>query len=119
MTARPPSFLQIFSKLFPNFLQIFGGFLQAFPNFCLVVLGNFKGLAGRKFGNPVFAFLQIFCPRRGRNFFRARAAAAEADAGEALNCQTTGNHYIAYFEKQNNSCDFFPQFARLQDECSS
>jgi len=36
-----------FSKLFPNFLQIFGGFLQAFPNFCLAVLGNFKGLAGK------------------------------------------------------------------------
>ena len=76
--------LQTFSKLFPNFLQIFGGFLQAFPNFCLAVLGDFRGLEGRKFGERPFRFSPNFWLSPRTQFFAQGVEATPtlgADAG--------------------------------------
>ena len=95
-----PSFLQIFSKPFPNFLQIFGGFLQAFPNFPLAVLGNFKGLEGRKFRDrSAFSHFSKFFPQERLEFSHRRAPteAVEVNRGVVFICQTAETQPTTYF----------------------
>ena len=59
---------KIKSKLFASFLQIFVRFLQAFPNFCLVVLGNFNGLRVEKIWRVGFGvFPNFFVSAGNRN----------------------------------------------------
>ena len=57
----------------------------------------------------ISGFLQIFVCRRGGKFSRkgAPTAAAEADGGDVLICQTAEVQPITYFEKQNAFGDFF------------
>ena len=101
------SLLQTFSKLFPNFLQIFGCFLQAFPNFCLAVLGNFKGLGAENLETGLFGFFQIFVPRCGELFAQRTAPAVRwADGGGGSRCQTAETHPTTDFEKQKDFCGF-------------
>jgi hypothetical protein len=94
-----PSFLQIFSKPFPNFLQIFGGFLQAFPNFPLAVLGNFRGLEGKKFGERTFRVSPNFFPQTRLEFPHGGAptAAVEANRGVVFICQTAEIQCTPFF----------------------
>jgi hypothetical protein len=85
-------------------LQIFAGFVQAFPNFCLAVLWYFKALEGKKFGERPFRFSPNFCqppqvvfPRQG-----SPQAAAGAEGREVLICQTAEIQFTTDFEKQKD-----------------
>jgi hypothetical protein len=90
--------LQTFSKLFPNFLQIFGGFLQAFPNFSLVVLGDFRGLEGKKFGERPFRFSPNFWPPPGTQFFAQGVAYADGRGGRSRDSDLSNSRNAAYHE---------------------
>ena len=100
--------VQTFSKPFPSFLQIFGGFLQAFPNFCLAVLGDSRGLGGQKFGERPFRFSPNFLSPPGTQFLHRGAPTPTMGRTKPRFsfCQTAGTQPITSCEKQKESFDF-------------
>ena len=90
--------LQNFFFGIPNFLQIFGRFLQIFPNFPLAVLGNIKGLRGKKFGRGVSP--NFFAPHRPRQQPPPRISRRTQTRLSRPNSQITAYH--AFWKRERN-----------------